>query len=286
MAYDDSFSIEYLYRRLRPYWRRNGMETTDLLERSLREYEDITAPSRRQFDEKLMADLAAGGRREVCTSRRAGLPAGVGRAETGSGPGRDAMFFPKENFSNGCISTVDVIYPGVADFAAVQSELLKASLTPVLEYAGLSRWRFPFAPHDLGNISARERTSLWRRGTDRRRSDAGRRERQYDHHDGRHCQGERQRGNYSAKYWTLLSKWADYLKEKGLDPENQLCTDDFAGHLAHNANLSIKAIVALEHMRRSPDRLEHKEVAAAYRSTAEQFASEWTRWRTTATTTG
>jgi len=27
-------------------------------------------------------------------------------------------------------------------------------------------------------------------------------------------------------------KWADYVAQKGLDPENQLSTDDFAGHLS------------------------------------------------------
>src|SRR6185295_4303325 len=56
---------------------------------------------------------------------------------------------------------------------------------------------------------------------------------------------------------------------------NQLSTDDFAGHLAHNANLSIKAILALGSYGMLADMLGHKQEADIYRKTAQEFATRW-----------
>ena len=82
---------------------------------------------------------------------------------------------------------------------------------------------------------------------------------------------------FAGHYWQLLTKWAEYLKQNGLDPANQLCTDDFAGHLAHNANLSIKAILALAAYGKMASALGHADVAKEYHDTARNFAERWMR---------
>src|SRR5690606_39794793 len=69
--------------------------------------------------------------------------------------------------------------------------------------------------------------------------------------------------------------WTDYLVEYGLDPENQLCTDDFAGHFAHNANLSAKAIVGIASYGYLAEMLGKKEVSQKYISIAKDMASKW-----------
>jgi hypothetical protein len=74
-----------------------------------------------------------------------------------------------------------------------------------------------------------------------------------------------------------LEKWALYLKEKGFDPENQLCTDDFAGHLAHNVNLSVKAICGLGSFAKMCEMRGDAVKADEYFKLARGFAQRWVK---------
>ena len=56
-----------------------------------------------------------------------------------------------------------------------------------------------------------------------------------------------------------------------------MCTDDFAGHLAHNANLSIKAIIGIAGIWKVGEMLGDKEQAVRYVSAAREMAEKWER---------
>jgi hypothetical protein len=273
IAYDDIYAIEYFERRERAWWRRNGADAAELLRMGRRDHDALLAKSK-AFDDELMTDLRrAGGEKYARLAALAYRQTLAAHKLVADADGA-AMFFPKENFSNGCISTVDVIYPSSPFALLFNPRLLRAQLQPVLEYARMGRWRWPFAPHDLGTYP-QANGQVYGGG-----------ERTEENQMPVEESGNmlimlaalaKVEGNadFAAKYWPELTKWAEYLKEKGLDPENQLSTDDFAGHLAHNANLSIKAILALGSYGMLAEMTGRKDAADQYRRTAQDFARKW-----------
>jgi hypothetical protein len=273
LAYDEAYSIEYLERKLRPYWRKNGQTAAAMLVEAETQYTRLEERGNR-FDAELTSDLErAGGKyyAELGTlAYRQTLAAHGFVADIDNTP----MLFPKENFSNGCISTVDVLYPSAPFFLFFNPALLEAQLKPVLAYSALPRWRWPFAPHDLGTYPLAD-GQVYGGGelTEENQMPVEESANMLILMD---ALGTAQ-GNWklAEEYWPQLTKWADYLKTKGLDPENQLSTDDFAGHLAHNANLSIKAIEGIAAYSQMATKLGKAELGQQYAVAAKQMAGQW-----------
>src|SRR6185437_7879429 len=92
--------------------------------------------------------------------------------------------------------------------------------------------------------------------------------------------------DFARRFMPQLTAWAAYLAEKGMDPENQLSTDDFAGHLAHNTNLSIKAIEALGAFVEIARGVGDEPLAKHYEEIVRPMPAKWSRWPSTAITTG
>jgi hypothetical protein len=273
IAYDDLWSLTFLERRVRAYWRRNGATATDLLTAAEHDFPSLLERSE-TFDRDLMQDLRKAGGEHFAQMTALSYRQSIAAHKLAVDADGTLLFFPKENFSNGCIDTVDVFYPSSPLYLLLNPKLLQGSVEPVMEYASMPRWRFDFAPHDLGR---------------------------YPHANGQvYGGGEKTEENQmpveessnmiilaaaiahaegnaalAQRYWPAITKWAAYLKDKGLDPENQLSTDDFAGHLAHNSNLSIKAIVALGAYAQLARQLGHSADADAYVNTAKEFAGRW-----------
>ena len=273
LAYDDVFSIEYFYRKIRPYWRRDGWGIAELLQAAARDYPALTTRCA-DFDAEIAQDLLQVGGEKFAALCALAFRQCIAAHKLAVDFDGTALFLSKENFSNGCIATVDVTYPSAPFFLLFNSDLLRAMLTPILDYANTSHWRFPFAPHDLGTYPLCNGQVY-----------GGGERSEVDQMPVEECgnmlilvaaltqvDGDTQ---YAEKYWPLLALWADYLREEGLDPENQLCTDDFAGHLAHNVNLSLKAIMGLGSFAGLCKKTGRAEEAAAYRRTAQTMADEW-----------
>lgn len=270
LAYDEIYPIEYFHTRLRPYWQHQNAKISDLLESAEHDYNPLNARSK-SFDQKLMADLTRTGGEPYAEVAALAYRQAFAANKLALGPNDEPLMFLKEISSCGCAQTADVIYPEAPILLLLNPKLLEYSLIPLLDYARSNRWPYPYAPHDLGTYpidNARVPSKM---------------ESMPVEESGNMllmiAAIAKAEGNasFANRYWPLLSKWADYLKAHGLDPGNQLCTDDFTGLLAHNANLSLKAIEALGSYAMLAGMLGKKHTAETYRKTAEDYALKWMR---------
>lgn len=267
LGYDDIYSIEYMYDRRMAYWKHNGDVTIfDAFEKAKQNYQDIMQRCR-DFDAMIMKDATkAGGKKyaEICAASYRQV---ITAHKLFTDKEGNLMFFSKENNSNGCINTVDLTYPSAPLFLIYNPELQKAMMTSIFEYSASGRWNKPFAAHDLGTYPIANGQVY---GGDMPIEESG----NMVILAAAIAKAEGN-ANYAKKYWDLLTTWTDYLVKYGQDPENQLCTDDFAGHWAHNANLSVKAIMGVAAYSELAKMLGMNKVANEYANTAKIMATKW-----------
>ena len=275
-AYDDIHSFNYFGHDCDAYWK----SKTPTIEAAISEAIDEVEKCRQKCDTisnelyenaiecggEKYAELVSLAYRQFLAAHKLALD------ETGA-----LIYISKECFSGGHSCTVDVTYPASPFMLLYNVELLKATLRPIFRFAATDKWKYDFAPHDAGSYPIL--------GTQR-----------YGLREGGVLLLDMQMpveecGNililmeniilfegkidFVAPHMETLTKWVQYLIKYGNDPENQLCSDDFAGHMPHNCNLALKAIMGIAAYSMILKAFDRPDEAENYINTAREMARSW-----------
>jgi len=286
-AYDDIYCLEYFHNKVEAYWKKSGKSIEKAIVEAYDEADEIFDKCDEYhlnmceeiFDNQMLSgdygmptekyeDLLTLAYRQLIAAHKLAVD------ENG-----ENIFISKECFSNGCTATVDVTYPSAPFFLLYNTELLKGMLRPVFRFTRTKEWVFDFAPHDVGTYPL---VNGQRYG--------------WKHQDNIEEYYKRQmpveecgnmlilmaniamlEGNtdFCEPQMDILAQWVKYLEKYGVDPENQLCTDDFAGHLAHNCNLTLKPIMGIAGYSKILGLQGKADEAEKYMAEAKEMAESW-----------
>ena len=278
VAYDDIKSIQYFEENIDPYWKKDGDSFATMVRKAMDEHAEVLQKVA-DFEDELLAKANRISSKYADILSLAYRQAIAGHKLTWHNG--KLQFFSKENYSNGSIATVDVTYPSIPLFLMYAPELVEGMLDPVFEMVDRGLWYYEFAPHDLG-VYPLANGQLY--GFAFRH-----RIRRPDPFDSQMpveecgnmilcvaaaCYAKKDL-SYFTKHQKILTQWANYLVKIGFDPDNQLCTDDFAGHLAHNCNLSAKAICALAVFGKMLKETGFEKEGTYYEGKAREFVASW-----------
>lgn len=267
LGYDEIYAIQYFNTNLRPWWNKSGKETMDKqLTAAANEYQSVMERCK-AFDKQVQAEAEKAGGKEYAHLTNLAYRQSISAHTLVKSPENEILWLSKENNSGGFINTVDVTYPSAPLYLLYNPELLKGMLTGIFYFSESGKYPFPWAAHDLGTYPLANGQTY---GEPMPVEESGNMiiltaaitKVQKD-------------GSYARKHWKTLTTWVDYLVKEGLDPKTQLCTDDFAGHLARNANLSVKAIVGIASYAQMAETIGELETAKKYRAIAAEMVVKW-----------
>lgn len=299
-AYDDLLSINYFGEWRKAYWTETYTDILDAIGAAFFDREAVLARAG-ALDEEICQRAADFGGEDYAFLCSFSYRHSIAAHKLITDEKGEIIFLSKENDSNGCIGTVDVSYPSVPLYLLYQTEYVKGMLRPVFRFAACDVWEYDFAPHDVGRYPYAWGQVYGLHKDNIRGSFSGESGNVFppfymypeksDVYDFREQMPVEECGNmlimsaavclldgsgaFALPYREILKGWTKYLTEFGADPGEQLCTDDFAGHLSHNVNLSVKAVMGIEAYARLAALWGDEKEAEEYHRTAADMAADW-----------
>lgn len=300
IAYDDLLSINYFGQWRKAYWTKEYATILEAIGAAFLDKAEVFEQAAR-VDQEIDAKAREIGGEDYAFLCNMSFRHAFAAHKLITDENGEIIFLSKENDSNGCIGTVDVSYPSVPLFLMYNTEYVKGMLRPVFKFASEDVWEYDFAPHDVGRYPYAWGQVYGLNGKLHNEVFQSMAPSVYppfymypsggDIYDFKYQMPVEECGNmlimtaevcrldksgeFARPYWDTLKMWNEYLLKYGSDPGEQLCTDDFAGHLAHNVNLSVKAIMGVEAFAKIAEQLGHAQEAEKYHAAAKEMAADW-----------
>ena len=290
IAYDDVYSIDYFGDKLKGLWTEKFATIDEAMKyckenrkeilEKVKAWEKTILDDSKEFGKNYQTILIAAARQVLAAHK-------LVRSKDG-----ELLYMSKECHSNGCINTVDVSYPAMPMYLLYAPELVKAMLTGIFYFAESDLWNVDFAPHDIGRypLACGQVYALKPHLHLKPHKYSYKtiyKEKSANIYMPQFQMPVEECGNMlilTYAYYLMtgnkqflkdnlncLATWAEYLKKKGVVLDNQLCTDDFAGHSKKNVNLAIKGIMGIACFDRICNELELKR---DYDKVAKEYAAE------------